>query len=230
MGEHTTPKFPQEIIDEYAALGVDLPALFSAGHLGERMGVTITEASADRVVGTMPVEGNTQPYGLLHGGASAVLAETLGSVGTMLHGGATKIAVGVDLNCTHHRGVRSGHVTGVATPYTAAAPPPPTKSSSPTNRTSASAPPASPACSATSPRATPPDLAPPRTTTARPDPESSRAVPYPGTTTAPHTELAQQRQPTPLTTQHVPWPTHLPQPACAPTTPRRPHHPECNTA
>ncbi|MBK3561909.1 hotdog fold thioesterase [Streptomyces sp. MBT56] len=116
MGEHTAPLFPQEVIDEYAALGIDLPALFSAGHLGERMGVTIVEAAADRVVGTMPVEGNTQPYGLLHGGASAVLAETLGSIGSMLHGGANKIAVGVDLNCTHHRGARNGLVTGVATP------------------------------------------------------------------------------------------------------------------
>ncbi|MFF7329308.1 PaaI family thioesterase [Streptomyces sp. NPDC090306] len=116
MGEQQQPTFPQEVVDEYAALGVDLPALFSAGHLGTRMGVRITEASADRVVGTMPVEGNTQPYGLLHGGASAVLAETLGSVGAMLHGGAAKIAVGVDLNCTHHRGARSGLVTGVATP------------------------------------------------------------------------------------------------------------------
>ncbi|MEO3977162.1 hotdog fold thioesterase [Streptomyces sp. CAU 1734] len=109
-------KFPQEVLDEYAALGVDLPALFSAGTLGDRMNVRITEASAERVVGTMPVEGNTQPYGLLHGGASAVLAETLGSVGSMLHGGSGKIAVGVDLNCTHHRGVRGGVVTGVATP------------------------------------------------------------------------------------------------------------------
>ncbi|WP_267241312.1 PaaI family thioesterase [Streptomyces sp. PR69] len=116
MGEHTTVKFPQEVIDEYAALGIDLPALFSAGTLGTRMGVQVLEASAERVVGTMPVEGNTQPYGLLHGGASAVLAETLGSVGSMLHGGISKIAVGVDLNCTHHRGVRSGQVTGVATP------------------------------------------------------------------------------------------------------------------
>jgi uncharacterized protein (TIGR00369 family) len=116
MGEQHTPKFPQGVIDEYAALGVDLPALFSAGHLGNRMGVQIIEASSDRVVGTMPVEGNTQPYGLLHGGASAVLAETIGSVGAMLHGGITKVAVGVDLNCTHHRGVRSGLVTGVATP------------------------------------------------------------------------------------------------------------------
>ncbi|MGW4159069.1 PaaI family thioesterase [Streptomyces sp. NPDC004788] len=116
MGEQHNVKFPQGVIDEYASLGVDLPALFSAGHLGNRMGVQILEASADRVVGTMPVEGNTQPYGLLHGGASAVLAETLGSVGSMLHAGVTKIAVGVDLNCTHHRGVRNGLVTGVATP------------------------------------------------------------------------------------------------------------------
>ncbi|MFF4103758.1 PaaI family thioesterase [Streptomyces sp. NPDC001903] len=116
MGEQHPVKFPQEVLDEYTALGIDLPSLFSAGHLGERMDIRILEASAERVVATMPVEGNTQPYGLLHGGASAVLAETLGSVGAMMHGGITKIAVGVDLNCTHHRGVRSGLVTGVATP------------------------------------------------------------------------------------------------------------------
>ncbi|MCM2576528.1 PaaI family thioesterase [Streptomyces meridianus] len=116
MGEQNTTKFPQEILDQYAGLGIDLPALFSAGHLGDRMGLEITEAAPERVVGTLPVEGNTQPYGLLHGGASAVLAETLGSVGAMLHGGPHKVAVGVDLNCTHHRGIRSGLVTGVATP------------------------------------------------------------------------------------------------------------------
>ncbi|MFJ3942019.1 PaaI family thioesterase [Streptomyces griseoaurantiacus] len=116
MGEQRNVTFPQEVVDEYAALGIDLEALFSAGHLGTRMGVRIVEASAERVVGTMPVEGNTQPYGLLHGGASAVLAETLGSVGAMLHGGSGRLAVGVDLNCTHHRGARSGLVTGVATP------------------------------------------------------------------------------------------------------------------
>ncbi|MBO1335414.1 PaaI family thioesterase [Streptomyces sp. VRA16 Mangrove soil] len=116
MGEQNHVKFPQEVLDEYAAYGMDLPAVFSAGHLGTRMGIEIKEASADRVVGTMPVEGNTQPYGLLHGGASAVLAETLGSVGSMLHGGIRKVAVGVDLNCTHHTSARSGLVTGVATP------------------------------------------------------------------------------------------------------------------
>jgi uncharacterized protein (TIGR00369 family) len=116
MGERTTTQFPQEILDQWSGLGIDLTALFSAGHLGERMGLRVLEAAPRRVVGTLPVEGNTQPYGLLHGGASAVLAETLGSVGAMLHGGPEKLAVGVDLNCTHHRGVRSGLITGVATP------------------------------------------------------------------------------------------------------------------
>jgi uncharacterized protein (TIGR00369 family) len=82
------------------------------------MGIVITEASAERVVGTMPVEGNTQPYGLLHGGASAVLAETLASYGAALHGATVDrpYAVGVDLNATHHRALRTGTVTGVATP------------------------------------------------------------------------------------------------------------------
>jgi 1,4-dihydroxy-2-naphthoyl-CoA hydrolase len=116
MGEQTTTQFPPEILEQYDGLGIDLRALFSAGHLGERMGIQVLEASPEKVVGTMPVEGNTQPYGLLHGGASAVLAETLGSVGAMLHGGPSKIAVGVDLNATHHRGLRSGTVTGTATP------------------------------------------------------------------------------------------------------------------
>jgi uncharacterized protein (TIGR00369 family) len=86
------------------------------GTLGERMGIVITSASRERVVGTMPVEGNTQPYGLLHGGASCVLAESLASLGAALHGWPDRIAMGVDINATHHRGVRSGIVTGTATP------------------------------------------------------------------------------------------------------------------
>jgi uncharacterized domain 1 len=83
------------------------------------MGISVTEASPHRVVASMPVEGNTQPYGLLHGGASCVLAETLGSIGAALHAAAVSgggIAVGVDINATHHKGMRSGRVTGVATP------------------------------------------------------------------------------------------------------------------
>ncbi|WP_203917018.1 PaaI family thioesterase [Rugosimonospora africana] len=95
--------------DQEATVGALLP---------ERLGITISEASPQRVVGSMPVEGNTQPYGLLHGGASCVLAETLGSVGAALHAAATHggIAVGIDINATHHRSARSGRVTGVATP------------------------------------------------------------------------------------------------------------------
>jgi uncharacterized protein (TIGR00369 family) len=116
MGEQTIPSFPPDVLEQYAELGIDLRALFSAGRLGELMGIQVLEAAPEKVVGTMPVEGNTQPYGLLHGGASAVLAETLGSVGAMLHAGPGKIAVGVDLNATHHRSLRSGTVTGTATP------------------------------------------------------------------------------------------------------------------
>ena len=82
------------------------------------MGIELVSASAERVVGRMPVEGNTQPYGLLHGGASCVLAETLGSVGAVLHGQTVDrpFAVGVDINATHHRALTGGVVTGVATP------------------------------------------------------------------------------------------------------------------
>ncbi|WP_182897727.1 MULTISPECIES: hotdog fold thioesterase [unclassified Microbispora] len=84
-------------------------------HLHQRMGIEILEASAERVVGRMPVKGNTQPHGLLHGGASCVLAETLGSTGAALHAGAGRIAVGIEINATHHRSATSGHVTAVAT-------------------------------------------------------------------------------------------------------------------
>jgi 1,4-dihydroxy-2-naphthoyl-CoA hydrolase len=83
--------------------------------LAARMGIRITEASAERVVGTMPVAGNTQPYGVLHGGASCVLAETLGSTGAALHAGPERFTVGIEINATHHRSASSGQLTGVAT-------------------------------------------------------------------------------------------------------------------
>jgi 1,4-dihydroxy-2-naphthoyl-CoA hydrolase len=89
----------------------DLPL----GALGERMGLRLLEVSADRVVGTLPVEGNTQPYGLLHGGASCVLAEQLGTFAAQAHAGPGRSAVGVELNASHHRAATSGTVTGVAT-------------------------------------------------------------------------------------------------------------------
>lgn len=80
-----------------------------------RMGIKIVEASARRAVATMPVAGNTQPYGLLHGGASCVLAETLGSVASALHAGPDRITVGIEINATHHRAAAAGLVTAVAT-------------------------------------------------------------------------------------------------------------------
>jgi 1,4-dihydroxy-2-naphthoyl-CoA hydrolase len=86
------------------------------GALNHKMGVRILEATAERVVATMPVEGNTQPYGLLHGGASVVLAESLGSLGSAIHAQPERISVGVDINATHHRAATKGLVTGVATP------------------------------------------------------------------------------------------------------------------
>jgi uncharacterized protein (TIGR00369 family) len=86
-----------------------------SGALDKKMGIEIIEASPERLVATMPVEGNTQPLGLLHGGANVVLAESLGSIGTQLHAGASRKIVGVDINATHHKSATSGLVTGVAT-------------------------------------------------------------------------------------------------------------------
>ena len=89
-------------------------AAISAGTLVERMGIEFLEATPQRLVATMPVAGNTQPSGLLHGGASVVLAETMGSFGSVLHAGPGRVAVGIEINATHHRAARSGLVTGVA--------------------------------------------------------------------------------------------------------------------
>jgi len=85
------------------------------GELDEKMGVRILEQSAERVVATMPVAGNRQSFGLLHGGASVAFAEALGSWAAVIHAGPGRSAVGLDVNATHHRSVRSGLVTGVAT-------------------------------------------------------------------------------------------------------------------
>jgi uncharacterized protein (TIGR00369 family) len=94
-----------------------LPDWWVGSHsaLDAKMGLEVLELTPERVVGRMPVEGNTQPYGLWHGGASCVLAETLASIGSFAHARPHGQAVGVDINATHHRSVRSGRVTGVAT-------------------------------------------------------------------------------------------------------------------
>jgi uncharacterized protein (TIGR00369 family) len=86
------------------------------GQLDEKMGVTIVEQSAERVVATMPVEGNRQSFGLLHGGASVAFAEALGSWAAVIHAESLGMsAVGLDINATHHASATSGIVTGVAT-------------------------------------------------------------------------------------------------------------------
>ncbi|WP_225754259.1 PaaI family thioesterase [Actinotalea sp. Marseille-Q4924] len=88
----------------------------SLGALDRKMGVRVVEASPERVVATMPVETNTQSFGLLHGGAMACLAEAVGSWAAVIHAGPGRTVVGVDLNATHHRSAREGVVTATAEP------------------------------------------------------------------------------------------------------------------
>ena len=83
--------------------------------LDRKLGFVMTELGPERVVGSIPVEGNQQPFGLLHGGATGVLVETLASMGAMAHGYPGRAGVGVDLNVTHLRSAREGRVTGTAT-------------------------------------------------------------------------------------------------------------------
>jgi uncharacterized protein (TIGR00369 family) len=88
----------------------------SPGALDDKLGIEVREQSPDRVVATMPVAGNTQSLGRLHGGASAALAEAVGSWAAMVHASTLgKVCVGVDLNITHHRGARDGALTATAT-------------------------------------------------------------------------------------------------------------------
>ena len=85
------------------------------GALADRMGIKLLELSAERAVATMPVEGNTQPIGLLHGGAHVVLAESLGSFAANVHAHPWGYAVGIEINASHHASARSGLVTGICT-------------------------------------------------------------------------------------------------------------------
>lgn len=85
------------------------------GALAQKMGFQFLELSAERSVATMPVEGNTQVIGLLHGGAHVVLAESLGSVSSAIHAGPGRYAVGIEINATHSRSITEGVVTGTCT-------------------------------------------------------------------------------------------------------------------
>jgi uncharacterized domain 1 len=87
----------------------------SLGPLAEKMGIQLVELSAERSVATMPVEGNTQPIGLVHGGAYVVLGESLGSTSANVHAHPNGYAVGIEINATHHKSATSGSVTGTCT-------------------------------------------------------------------------------------------------------------------
>ncbi|XVQ13354.1 PaaI family thioesterase [Spirillospora sp. CA-255316] len=100
--------------EELRELGRELGATRQG--LNERLGIEFLEASAERVVARMPVAGNNQVYGTLHGGASCALAETTASLGAAVHAGAGRMALGIEISATHHRTAASGHVTAVATP------------------------------------------------------------------------------------------------------------------
>lgn len=86
------------------------------GTMMERIGIEWIDIGLERVVARIPVEGNTQVYGQLHGGATAALCESVGSIGTAVAAGLDKIVVGIQLSVNHLRAVREGHITATAVP------------------------------------------------------------------------------------------------------------------
>ena len=103
--------FPENLAPEL----VERLVSTGGGALAVKMGIEFLELSAEHSVARMPVEGNTQVIGLLHGGAHVVLGESLGSVSSAIHAGAGRYAVGIEINATHSRSITSGFVTGTCT-------------------------------------------------------------------------------------------------------------------
>jgi 1,4-dihydroxy-2-naphthoyl-CoA hydrolase len=95
---------------------LEFPLPSQAGTLIEKIGLKWLEVGPERIVARIPVESNTQPYGLLHGGATAALCETIGSLGAALVAGAESLPVGIELNVNHIRSVREGYVTATGVP------------------------------------------------------------------------------------------------------------------
>ena len=111
---------PGPFTDELVTAGIpehlhDWLGEFGIGALVVKMGIHFLEMSPERTVATMPVEGNTQVAGILHGGAHVVLAETLGSFAAGMHAGAGRHALGIEVSATHHRAIAAGTVTGTCT-------------------------------------------------------------------------------------------------------------------
>jgi uncharacterized protein (TIGR00369 family) len=84
--------------------------------LDDKVGVVVTDWNPDRLVATMPVEGNQQPFGVLHGGATCTLAETIGSMAAAVAAGPDKQVMGIELNVSYLRAATAGTVTAVCTP------------------------------------------------------------------------------------------------------------------
>lgn len=100
-------KFPEDLDPELVTRLVES----GGGALARKMGIEFLELSAEHSVATMPVLGNTQVVGILHGGAHVVLGESLGSVSSAIHAGPGRIAMGIEINASHSRSVDSGIVT-----------------------------------------------------------------------------------------------------------------------
>jgi 1,4-dihydroxy-2-naphthoyl-CoA hydrolase len=100
-------QFPEDLDPEL----VERLVSTGGGELAVKMGIEFLELSAERSVARMPVEGNRQVVGLLHGGAHVVLGESLGSVSSAIHAGPGRYAVGIEINATHSRSVTDGWVT-----------------------------------------------------------------------------------------------------------------------
>jgi len=101
--DHLDPQLVKRLIDS------------AGGALCQKMGIEFLELSAEHSVATMPVEGNTQVIGILHGGAHVVLGESLGSISSAIHAGPGRVAVGIEINATHSRSTSSGFVTATCT-------------------------------------------------------------------------------------------------------------------
>ena len=100
--------FPPDLDPELISRLIDT----RGGQLVQRVGIEFQKLTAEESIATMPVEGNRQVIGLLHGGAHVVLGESLGSLSSAIHAGPGRIAVGIEINATHSRSVSDGIVTG----------------------------------------------------------------------------------------------------------------------
>lgn len=100
-------QFPPDMDPELVARVIES----GGGQLAKKMGISFLKLTAEESIATMPVEGNRQVIGLMHGGAYVVLGESLGSMSSAIHAGPGRVAVGIEINASHSRSVSEGIVT-----------------------------------------------------------------------------------------------------------------------